>query len=79
MFFTRVGYLVAWLALVIGVLFAGAGAIPFVVPGIDEPFASRMITLGIIIAAFGIVLGVLTEIHLAMKTFHESIARWPAT
>ena len=62
MFFTRIGRVVAILALVFGVLYFTLGALIFA-QGIEQAIYGRMIERGIIIAFFGIVLGVLTEIR----------------
>ena len=83
MLFTRLGYVVAWLALVIGVFVVGSAASPLFTRGIEQIWSAsevldiRMMLRGTAIAFLGIALGVLTEIHRSMKGFHDSIARWP--
>lgn len=75
MFFTRAGRVVAWLALVLGVLRAAAG---FGV-GMSENYEAlaarylgsttpgEAIDQGLMLLAFGIGLGVLTEISLSLR------------
>jgi len=66
MFFTRIGRVAAWLALVLGVLMA-VGAVmlfeQFEAGSAKQAFYGRMIDRGIALALIGIVLGVLTEIR----------------